>query len=122
MPGGAVLQVDPGHAEGSQFGHKFRNLGGVIGEAVLDVRRDVDRQAAQLRRECGGYRLAGPASVGRPALAAMPKLVVPMAGNPAAANAKADPTSHALGSRSGATVWWSSRKVAVLIPIPCQPK
>ena len=75
---------------------------------------------------------------GCPAAAATPKLVVPTAGKPAAANASADATSHALGSRNGSVAVvqlaeahdgtrrshsWSfaaaSPTLTVASPIPC---
>ncbi|MDQ0848878.1 hypothetical protein QFZ65_000816 [Arthrobacter sp. B3I9] len=53
VAGRAVLQVDPGHAQGRQLGYIVRHLIGVLGVAVLYVRRHVDRQSAHLRDQRG---------------------------------------------------------------------
>ena len=88
----------PADAEpGDVVGHPL----GLVGVAVLDVHADVARAGSPApgQREVR-VRVARPPS-GRPMLEATPKLVVPIAANPASTNASADGTSQALGSSSG---------------------
>lgn len=50
-----------------------------------------------------------PAASAFPAAAATPRLVVPIAGKPASASAAPLAKSHAFGSTSGRSPWWSRR-------------
>ena len=98
--GELVLEVDA--RDRAEPGDVGRDLGGVVREAVLDVHRDGH---GQVRRGGARGRSSPPRSPPRrraaPSAAATPRLVVPIAGNPASASAAADAWSHAFGSTSG---------------------
>ena len=87
----AVLEVDAGDAERLEPLRVFGDLERVVGEAVLGIDADRDRQVNQARGEV----VASPAwsrwrRRGTPIAAATPRLVVPIALNPAAASAAPD--------------------------------
>src|SRR5258708_17082320 len=105
---GAVLDVD---AVNGQPGDVVGDLVRIVGVAVLDVHADVAVDAPQgVGQAQIGLLVERPPS-GFPRLDATPKLVVPIAAKPHSSSARADGTSHALGSNKGSSPWCRSAKV-----------